>query len=330
MDNRPFVSIIIPVYNANRYIAKCLSAIALSSYSSFEVIVVDDGSTDDSSEIARKTGATVLKLSSQSGPAAARNFGSKEARGDILLFVDSDIVIQKDTLSQIVYDFDTKSDIAALFGSYDDSPAEQNFSSLYMNLRHHFVHQNSNTEATTFWAGCGAIRKAVFEAVGGYDYNKYSRPCIEDIELGLRLRKNGYQIYLDKNIQVKHLKKWTLKSVIRTDIFHRAIPWTKLILTSQEMITDLNLQFSHKISAVLLGLTIIIVPLLFFIPELIVVILTLVTAIFILNNKLFIFFLKRKGLVFTLLAFKMHLLYFFYSGASYASCWILYKIRIIK
>lgn len=330
MDKQPLISIIIPVYNAGRYFAKCLSAIALSSYSSFEVIVVDDGSSDDSSEIARKTGAHVMKLSSQSGPATARNYGSKEAKGDILLFVDSDIVIHRDTLSQVVHDFVTKPDIAALFGSYDDSPAEQNFSSQYMNLRHHFVHQNSNTEATTFWAGCGAIRKTAFEAVGGYDCKKYSRPCIEDIELGLRLRKNGYKIYLDKNIQVKHLKKWTLNSVIRTDIFHRAIPWTKLILTSQHMITDLNLQFSQKISTALLGLTIILVPLLFFIPKLTIVIISLLTVIFILNNKLFIFFLKRKGFLFTLSAFMMHLLYFFYSGASYVSCWLLYRIRTIK
>lgn len=326
MERQPFVSIIIPVYNANQYLDRCLSAIKACSYSAYEIIVVDDGSTDDSAEIARKKGAIVLELLNQSGPAAARNYGAHKARGHILFFVDSDVLVQRGTVARVVSDFQENPNVSAVFGSYDDSPAENNFLSQYKNLFHHFVHQQSSSEAVTFWAGCGAVRKEVFCAAGGFDEKKYSRPCIEDIELGYRLRKMGYGILLDKDLQVKHLKKWTLKSLLRADIFYRAIPWTKLILERREMISDLNLQASQRISAGLVGLLVATLLLSFLIPELSYFILFFLASIIILNHKLFNFFLKLKGFKFTLLAFPMQLLYYFYSGVTFTFCWIQHNI----
>ena len=95
--------------------------------------------------------------------------------------------------------------------------------SQYRNLLHHYVHQRGQIEASTFWGACGAIRRSVFEEVGGFDEERYPR-CIEDIELGYRLRRAGHRIVLDKNLQGTHLKKWTLWSVIRTDVCCRAMP----------------------------------------------------------------------------------------------------------
>jgi glycosyltransferase involved in cell wall biosynthesis len=327
MDKELFISIIIPVHNGSRYLERCLSAIALSSYRSHELIVVDDESTDHSAEIARRYGAKVFRLSHKSGPAAARNFGSKQAKGDILFFVDSDIVIQKETIARVVRDFDENPDVVAIFGSYDETPEEQNFISQYKNLQHHFVHQVSSPEATTFWAGCGAIRKEIFDLAGGFDERKYSRPCIEDIELGFRLKKMGYGIFLDKELQVKHLKKWTFISLLRTDIFDRAVPWSKLILESGEMVSDLNLQSSQKMSTLLVGLTALISFLAIFVPKLIFVVLFLIASIFMINYRLFVFLSRRKGPIFSFFAFVMYLLYYCYSGVTYASCWLVHKLQ---
>jgi glycosyltransferase involved in cell wall biosynthesis len=327
MNIKPFVSIIVPVYNAAEYLGKCLASIEMSSYKFHEIVVIDDGSTDDSAEIALKNGARVFKLNNQSGPAAARNFGSKQAKGDILLFIDSDILIQKETVARVVKNFNENRDIAAIFGSYDDKPAENNFFSQYKNLQHHFVHQVSNARAITFWSGCGAIQKEVFHAVGGFDNRKYSRPSIEDIELGYRLKKSGYSIWLDKDLEVKHLKKWTFLSLLRADIFNRAIPWSKLILESREMVNDLNLQISQKISTVLVAVSLVIIPFSLFIPELIYLIPLFLVSIIALNRKLFMFFLNRKGPIFTFSAFFMYLLYYLYSGVAFSVCWILYKLR---
>jgi GT2 family glycosyltransferase len=326
MSGLPLVSIIIPVYNAVQHFSQCLAAIKRSSYVSYEIIVVDDCSTDESVEVARNNGALVLQLQNRSGPAAARNYGAENAQGDFLLFIDSDVLVQQGTLDRVVKDFSEHPDIAAVFGSYDDNPLEKNFFSQYKNLLHHFVHQISSQEAVTFWAGCGAVRKEIFEAAGGFDKNKYSRPCIEDIELGYRLRKMGYRILLDKDLQVKHLKKWDFKSVLRTDIMNRAIPWTKLILESSEKVSDLNLKLSQKISTALLGICLAILPLSFFRFELIYLNLILLSVILAINYKLFTFFLKLKGLYFTMAAFAMQLLYYLYSGVSYVSYWLLYKI----
>jgi glycosyltransferase involved in cell wall biosynthesis len=330
MDKEFFVSIIIPVHNGSRHLEQCLSSIARSSYRSYEVIVVDDGSTDHSAEIARRHGAIVFKLSYQSGPAAARNVGSKQAKGNILFFVDSDVVIRKETIARLVRDFDENPGVVAIFGSYDDTPEEQGFFSQYKNLQHHFIHQVSKSDAVTFWAGCGAIRKEIFDLVEGFDEEKYSRPCIEDIELGFRLRKMGYRILLDKDLQVKHLKKWTFVSLLRTDILDRAVPWSKLILESRVMVRDLNLQPSQKMSTFLVGLLISILFLSFFVPKLIYLVLFLLLSVWIINHRLFMFFLKRRGLIFSLSAFAMYLIYYLYSGVTYVFCWLAHKFSELK
>lgn len=326
MTRQPLVSVIIPVHNGDKYLNQCLEALARSSYKNYEIIVVDDASTDNSAEIARKRAITVLQLPRQSGPAAARNYGAQKGQGEILFFIDSDVLVQPNTITQIVTDFLENPNIVAVFGSYDNTPAEKNFLSQYKNLYHHYIHQRSCLDASTFWAGCGAILREIFQTVGGFDQNKYSKPAIEDIELGYRLKNKGYQILLDKTLQVKHLKFWNLTSLLRADIFYRAVPWSKLILENQQMINDLNLQTPHKISAGLVGLSLGILPFSFFKPELLYSILFLLTIIFVLNYELYKFFFNRKGLKFVILAFPLQLLYYFYSGVTFVLCWGIYHL----
>jgi hypothetical protein len=110
------------------------------------------------------------------------------------------------------------------------------------------VHQHSNPKAVTFWSGCGAIRRQVFLDAGGFDENHYHAPAIEDIELGYRLAQAGRKLALNADIQVKHLKHWNLRSMLETDFFRRAIPWSELVLRSGRMPNDLNLRVSQRIS----------------------------------------------------------------------------------
>lgn len=340
MPKQPLVSIVIPVYNGSKYLGKCLDAISASAYKSYEIIVVDDGSTDNSAEIARKRGATVLQLSRQSGPAAARNFGTLHARGEIILFIDSDVIIRRDTFALVVSNFQHNPDIVAVFGSYDDEPQEENFISQYRNLFHHFHHQHSDTEAFTFWAGCGSIRKKVFEEMGGFNQKRYTKPSIEDIELGNRIHKKGYRIRLDKRLLVKHLKHWKFLSVLHTDIFQRAIPWSRLILETKFMPNGLNLQMSQKISSISVALMIMVIPFLFFghmkfyeIPiatSASLFLSVLFVNFLVLNRELYGFYVRRKGLRFTAQVIPLHLLYYLYSGMSFVICWIPYKISILK
>src|SRR2546421_2883563 len=324
MNEQFFISVIVPVYNGGRYLERCLDALLASSYSSYEVIVVDDASTDQSADIARRKGVTLLEMQKQTGQSAGRNAAAERARGQILFFVDADVVVRPDTISRVASDFAANPDIAALFGSYDDEPAEKNFLSQYKNLQHHFVHQQGNREASTFWTGCGAVRREVFQSLGGLNRN---RRCVEDIEFGYRLRRAGHRILLDKELQVKHLKRWALRSWLRADIFCRAVPWSKLIIENRAMVKDLNLQTSDRISAALLGLSIALLFLSVLKPQLLFVVPFLLAGIIILNRKFYGFFLRKRGALFTALVFPAHLLYYFYSSVAFALCWANHLFR---
>lgn len=244
------VSVVIPVYNSARYLRVCLEHWTRSSVRPLEILVADDGSTDDSAAVAREFGLRVVSVIERSGPSRARNLAAQQALGDILFFVDADVAVHPDTLHLVIRDFDADPELDALIGSYDDSPADPDFVSQYKNLMHCFVHQKGRHEASTFWGGCGAIRRSVFLEHSGFS-ESYGRPAVEDIELGYRLKAAGRKLLLDPDIQVKHLKRWTFWGLIRSDILDRGIPWTELILRERSMPNDLNLELSQRVSVAL-------------------------------------------------------------------------------
>src|SRR5262249_51900718 len=130
----PRVSVIIPVYNGGESFRRCLGNLVAAMPPPYEIIVVADGVTDGSDQLARSFGLEVLNLPQQSGPATARNAGARAASGDVLFFLDADVVAPVDVISSVSAVFQTDSELAALFGSYDDAPGEANFLSQYKNL----------------------------------------------------------------------------------------------------------------------------------------------------------------------------------------------------
>jgi glycosyltransferase involved in cell wall biosynthesis len=316
------LSVVVPVYNGAFFLDRCLDACAASSYANLEVIVIDDASTDASAAIAERHGAKVVRLAHQSGPGTARNVGAGRAKGEILFFVDADVMVHVDAVERAVDQLEREPDVSAVFGSYDDSPAERNLLSQYKNLQHHFVHQTAAAEASTFWGGCGAIRRSAFEAVGGFDAARYPRPSIEDIELGYRLRARGYRIRVDKGLQGKHLKRWTLGSWLRADILSRAIPWSMLILDRKEILRDLNLKVSDRVSAGLIGLSVALLAASLLRARLLWIVALLLLVVGILNRAFYAFLKRRRGLWFVAVAVPLHFLYFFYSGVIFVICWL--------
>lgn len=258
---RPSLSVVIPVRNGGRGFERCLRGLRDSIRPEHEWIVVDDGSTDESAALARSFGAFVLQNQTPLGPASARNAGARLASAPIVFFLDADVVIHADALEKTVARFRDQPEIDALFGSYDDRPEHPGVVSRFRNLLHHFVHQqgvfrNDARPVRTFWTGCGAIRRDSFFKVGGFDPELYDRPAIEDIELGYRLTRAGGRVLLVRDIQASHLKRWTLASVVRTDIFQRGVPWMLLMLRMGETEADLNVERSQRLCVALTGLTI--------------------------------------------------------------------------
>ena len=244
------LSIVIPAFNAAGHLRVCLQALETGADSVHEIIVVDDGSTDETREVAAEFPVTLIQASERRGPAFARNLGAKAATGDILVFLDADVCVHADTIERIRQSFESDPELDALIGSYDSSPRSQDFLSQYRNLMHHHVHQRGAQEASTFWSGCGAIRRTLFLEHNGFD-EAFGRPAIEDIELGYRLQRAGRKIELDRTLQVTHLKRWTFWGLVRADICDRGIPWTELILRDKFMPNDLNLQLSQRVSVAL-------------------------------------------------------------------------------
>jgi glycosyltransferase involved in cell wall biosynthesis len=309
-------TIIIPVYNGRAYLRQALEALAHARRPADEVLVVDDGSTDGSGELAQGLGAQVIRLSDgPRGPARARNRGAAQASGEILLFLDADVAVHRDTLARLEAYFREQPDLTALFGSYDVHPSP-GYVSRFKNLLHHFTHQTSVREASTFWAGCGAIRREAFVALEGFDEG-YRSPAVEDIELGIRLKQSGHRVVLAPEVQVTHLKVWSLTSLVLTDIFHRAVPWTRLILQQGRLPGELNVNLRSRVSAFLAWGELSCFILGFWNPEVWLGLLMGLGVQVIINHQLYYLFAVKGGPGFLLAATGLHHLYLLYSSLTF-------------
>ena len=223
------LTVVIPATDAPATLGRCLAALRRSSAAHVVEVVADprDG-----------------------GPAAARNAGVARTDGDIVVFVDADVEVHADALARLREALEHDAGLAAVFGSYDEHPRASATVSRFRNLLHHHVHTSAAGPATTFWAGLGAVRRDAFDAVGGFDARRYPRPSIEDIELGMRLHAAGRRIALDPRARGTHLKRWTLRSMLRTDLAARGAPWVALRLERGGAGgAVLNLSWRHRLAA---------------------------------------------------------------------------------
>ncbi len=310
---RPEISIVVPVYNAESTLAACLHALIEAPGPSREIIVADDASTDGSVEIARSMGAVVVRHDVNLGCAAGRNLGVRSAQSDIIVFVDSDIVIKPDVLSRTFAFLNEHEDYHAVFGSYCAQPGAKGFLSQYRNLLHHFTHQNGKRDAETYWAGVGAIRKSAFDHVGGFRDVRF----IEDIDIGLRLTAAGFRIGLDPALQGTHLKAWPLWLMMKTDFRYRALPWATLMLETGRISNDLNADANGRLgvaSAFLLVASLLLAPAW---PVFLLVALASLLPLLISMRPLLRFLHAERGLAFAAGSVPAHCVYLLCGGTGF-------------
>lgn len=319
----PLLSVIVPAYNGAAILPRTLEALAASDLPRhrWELIVVDDASVDATAEVAGRWADRVISLAGRPhGPGFARNRGVEASRGAWVVFIDADVVVHRDTLRSFVETIEREPRLDAVFGAYDDSPPAPGFLSQYRNLLHRYVHLTGRGESESFWAGCGAVRRTGFVEAGGFDQRRYPRPMIEDIELGYRLRERGGRILLNPEIQGAHLKRWTFRGSVKTDLLDRGIPWTRLLLERQRLAgpANLNLSRAERIKAVgvCLGFVLLAVGVAVWRPEPVVAAGGLLVAVLLSNLALFRWFYARRGLPFVLGVVPMTLWYYVISSLS--------------
>jgi glycosyltransferase involved in cell wall biosynthesis len=215
------ISVIIPTYNGGTTLRQCLEAVFRSDYPDYEVIVVDDCSTDATSEILAQFPCRAICHDVNRGAAAAKNTGAAAAEGDIIFFIDSDIVIRPDALSLIAEDL-RDSSVDAVVGLLDKEMPYPEFGSQFKNLWMHYTYTRLPEFVGVFYTSAAAARKAVFDSLGGFDTHYTGASITEDIELGMRLLSEGRRVKLDKRLTVLHLKRYTLLGLIRTDLARSA------------------------------------------------------------------------------------------------------------
>lgn len=316
------ITFIVPFHRDLASLTRCLDAFNPLP-PGCELIIAADAPVDDCQSVARSHGARVIAIAGPSGPAAARNAAAAAALGDVLVFVDADVVVSRSAVARIEQIFHEQPQTAAVFGSYDEQPDDPGFASQYKNLSHSFIHQSSAAKARTFWTGFGAVRREVFLAVGGFD-ERFKRPSVEDIDFGYRLSEAGHQVVLDATLSACHLKRWTVQSAIMSDVRDRGIPWTQLILRYKALHNDLNLRIENRLCIPLAYLTLVLLAIAPHAPRFLAGLPLTVAALTVLNRQYYGFLYEKRGGLFAVRAWGLHLVHHLCNGFSFAAGTLLF------
>jgi hypothetical protein len=287
----PRLSVVVPATDTPSTLPACLAAL--------------DASVDPPDEV------IVVTSPSHLSAAAARNAGAARATGDVVVFVDADVEVHPDALGRLRSHFARDDPPAAVFGSYDDRPAHPGIVSVFRNLLHHDTHQRAPGPADTFWSGLGAVGADELAAVGGFDDLRFRRASVEDIDLGMRVRARGGAIELDPAVQGTHLKAWTLRSMVTTDLLDRGAPWVALQVRHRRVASTLNLD--HRCRASAAACVVGIAALAARRP---VAAAVMLVALAVLNRRLYALVARRRGLPAAVVGVGLHAVHHLTAAAS--------------
>jgi hypothetical protein len=228
----PPAAVVIPAHNEGGRIRKCLSSVVPAALDrGWEVIVVDDGSTDDTAEVARSEGIKVISNPVSLGVAAARNLGARSSKADIILFVDADVVPAPSTLHKLADRLLTDQDVHATAGHPTSKNLSSSWSAQLDALRGSYVFycdQSSNIVGfSAIQSGCCAFRRSVFEEIGGFP-ERYRGVGMEEFELGHEMERRGYVNVLLADAPYDHHWKGLCKR--SGELVSRTSRWVPLLL----------------------------------------------------------------------------------------------------
>jgi glycosyltransferase involved in cell wall biosynthesis len=229
-----FISVVIPSRNASRTIAECLRAVYASAYSNYEVIVVDDASSDGSREIIKRFPCRLVELEKRAGVSKARNIGARHSRGEVLLFIDADCLLKRDSLALINQAFNSGAKVIG--GTYTRIPKDsRGFFSTFQSV---FVNYFETKDKPDYIAAhCLALEKKVFQEAGGFIEGSYIgfEAGVEDVELSHRLRRAGYELRMVPGLEVEHVFNFSLFKSLR-NAYRKSMLWTMYSLRNRDLL----------------------------------------------------------------------------------------------
>ncbi|MCG6552803.1 MAG: glycosyltransferase [Candidatus Magnetominusculus sp. LBB02] len=197
-------SVIVPAYNAQKTISRSIEALLRQTFpqANYEVIIIDDGSTDKTAEIAVNYPVRYYRKEN-GGPASARNMGVRKAVGEIILFTDSDCVASKTWIEQMLRPFNDPT-VMAVKGAYRSNQQQltARFSQLEFEERFEMLSKSESIDMVDTYAA--AFRKTVFVGAGGFD-ESFPVANNEDTDLSYRLSVAGHKMVFNPDAIVYHL-----------------------------------------------------------------------------------------------------------------------------
>jgi cellulose synthase/poly-beta-1,6-N-acetylglucosamine synthase-like glycosyltransferase len=210
------LSVIVPAYNEAKNITNCLKSLSNQTYpqEQYEIIVVDDGSTDQTPTLVQNFPGIRLIRQENQGPAAARNRGVQQARGEIVIFTDADCIPLPDWIAEMVRPFQQNPEIVAVKGAYETRQrgwtprfVQLEFEDKYDKLKKQRFIDFIDTYAA-------AYRRQIFLQAGGFSLD-FHLPSAEDAELGFRIANKGYKMVFNPQARVIHLHPQSPQSYLR-------------------------------------------------------------------------------------------------------------------
>ncbi len=247
----PRVSVVIPTHNGAATLAACLESLQASTLAPYEIVVVDDASTDHTAEIATRFNCRVIRVAENIGAARAKNRGAAQATGDILFFTDDDVNVTRETLEQLAQAF-ADAPVAGVVGLLDAQIPFDDFASNFKNLWMRFTYERLPRERIgVFYTSIAAMRRETFQALGGFDENYRGASIAEDTEFGQRAWSAGHLLRLDPRVTATHCKRYTLRQVLVTDYLRaRALTLMRLRKRGQPFFTSVPLFYQLAVPTI--------------------------------------------------------------------------------